>query len=488
MQTAVTTGAAARDPMTTIAALHQALSLMPDNVDAMVALGGLYLRAGRPDDGMHWCQQALARKPDHAPARNVLRAIGDTYVEAGMRVAVAGDLVNTISVFARASEDCRHPDARHYLALFRQAKAWFDDAATLAPEPGTTRLSLAVWGESYVRAAAMLFRSLLAPGNVPALAARGRVHLEIVTSESERALLEATPALRALRDHAQIDFFIVDDEVLAYDRARLPGFQYWIMAACHYATVMRARHAGSHCSFLTADCIFADGSLAAARRHIDAGKAAVMFAGLEVERDGFLAAIGEDGSSVLAITPRAMVGHALAHLHPDTTALILEPGQTNSAAIPNPVMFRIEGGLIQHGFHMGPLMMSARLAMRDFAPDFLTPDTRLMRLALNGDDPDTHIKVVDDSDEIAAVSMSRQLPKTIASKPFSPEDLGVWASRWCFTAQDVPYFEWCFRQRRALRGPGAGPDLPAAADFEAGIVEAVASAYRRHAVKRAAQR
>jgi hypothetical protein len=268
----------------------------------------------------------------------------------------------------------------------------------------------------------------------------------------------------------------------------LPGFQYWIMAACHYATVMRARHAGAHVSFMTADMILADGSLAAARRHIDAGKSAVLFAGLEVERKGFIAAIGDDGESILAIKPRALVGHALAHLHPDTANLILEPGKSLSAQIPHPVMFPVEGGLILHGFHMGPLMMSATILARNFTPDILTADTRFTRIALNGDDLDASIKVVDDSDEIAAVSMNRQMPKSLASKPFDAESLGVWASRWCFTSDDVPYFEWCFRQRRALRGPNAAIDVPPADSYETAIVETVASSFRRNGVMKAAGR
>ncbi len=490
MSTAATPNAApaARDTAATIAALHQALSLMPDNVDAMVALGGLYLRGGRLDDAAHWCNQALERKPEHGPALKVLRVVGDTYVETGMNVAIRGDLATTIDIYTRAVRDCRHADARHYLALFRQTATWFEEAAALKREPGSTRLSLAVWGEPYVQAAATLIRSLLAPGNLPALAAGGPVHLEIATDADGRAWLEASPAVAALRRHASVDYFDFADDILNYDRTRLPGFQYWIMAACHYATVMRARHAGAHVSFMTADMILADGSLAAARRHIDAGKSAVLFAGLEVERTGFIAAIGDDGESVLAIKPRTLVGHALAHLHPDTATLILEPGKTMSAAVPHPVMFPIEGGLVQHGFHMGPLMMSATILTRNFTPDFLTADTRLTRIALNGDDPEVNIKVANDSDEIAAVSMNRQLPKSLASKPFDAESLGVWASRWCFSADDVPYFEWCFRQRRALRGPNAAVDVPPADAYETAIVETVASSFRRNAITKAAGR
>lgn len=490
MSTAATSGAApVRDIAATIAAMHQALAVMPDNIDAMVALGGLYLRAGRLDDAAHWCNQALARKPDHGPALNVLSVIGDTYVETGMNVAVRGDLATTIDIYTRAVRDCRHADAPHYLALFRQTASWFAEAAALPREPSSTRISLAVWGETYVQAAATLFRSLLAPGNVPALASCGPVHIEIATDTAGRAWLERSPAVAEMRRHARIDFFLLDADILGYDRARLPGFQYWIMAACHYATVMRARHAGAHVSFMTADTILADGSLAAARRHIDAGKSAVLFAGLEVERAGFIAATGDDGQSVLAIKPRDLVGHALAHLHPDTAALILEPGKTVSAAIPNPVMFPIEGGgLVQHGFHMGPLMMSASILARRFTPDFLTADARLTRLALDGDDPGASIKVVDDSDEIAAVSMSRQLPTSLSSKPFNAEELGVWASRWCFAMADVPYFEWCFRQRRALRGPGAAGAVAPPSPYETAIVDATLSAFRRNGAQRASRR
>ena len=475
--------APARDTQSTIAALHQALAVMPDNVDAMTALGGLYLQTGRPDDGAHWCRQALARRPDHVPALNVLRVIGDTFLDAGLRVAITGDLDTTIDVFARAHA-CGHVDARHYLALFRQAKTWFADAKALALEPGSTRITLAVWGDGYVQSAALLFRSLLAPGNVPALAAKGRVHLEITTRAADRATLEAMPALQALRAHAQIDIFLIDEEILTYDRARLPGFHYWIQAVTHYATILRARHARSHVSFLTADCILGDGSLAAARRQIDAGKAALMFCGLEAEREGLLAAINDPGDGPLAIAPRTLVGHALDHLHADTRNLILDPDRPTLTAIPHPAMFAIDGGLIQCGFHMGPLMLSAEIAARDFAPDFLTSDTRMMRLAMGSDDYDARLAVAGDSDEIAAVSLGREVPSTAVSAPLNPDAAGKWASRWCFTPDDLPYFEWCLRQRRALRGPRAVGDVPPPSAFETQTVDAILSAFRRHATLR----
>lgn len=475
---------AARDTAATITALHQALKLMPDNVDAMVALGGLYLRSGRPDEAAHWCNQALARKPEHGPALNVLRVVGGTYVETGMNVAIRGDLATAIDLFTRAVRDCRHVDARHYLALFRQTATWFEDAAALPREQGATRLSLAVWGESYVQAAATLFRSLLAPGNIPALAAGGKVHLEIATDAAGRAWLEASPVVAALRRHASVDYVILADDILGYDRTRLPGFQYWIMAACHYATMMRARHASAHVSFLTADMILADGSLAAARRYIDAGNVAVLLGALEVDGAAILAALDDQGHGPIAVSPRNLIDRALTHLHPDYLTLICEPDRTASAPIPNPLVFRTESGLVQRGFHMLPLMISAELPSRDFAPDFLTCDARLVRLALGGDSPHGLVHVVDDSDQIAAVSTSRQMPKELTAKPFEADNLGLWASRWCFDIEDVAYFEWCFRQRRAMRGRGATGDVLPPTAFETATTEAVLSAFRRIATER----
>lgn len=477
-----------RDPAATIAALHQALTLMPNNVDAMVALGGLYLRSGRLDDAAFWCNQALARKPAHAPAVNILEAVGNGYVDAGMSVAVRGDLANAIDIFTRAVRDCRHELARSYLALFRRTETWFAQAASLPREAESLRLSLAVWGETYLRAVTTLIRSLLAPGNLPAMAAIGPVHLEISTDTAGRDFLNATPELAALRQVAQVDYFLIDDDILSYDRARLPGFQYWVMACVHYASVIRGRHSGAHVSFLTADAIVADGSLAAARRYIDAGKAAVMYAGLEVERDNFMAAIGDDGVSVLSIPPRDLVGHALAHLHPDTTALILEPGKATAAAIPHPVTFRVDGGIVQHGFHLAPLIMAASLVARDFTPDFLTADTRLTRLALAGAAPEEQLQVIRDTDEIAVVSMNRQMPKAMQVRPFNAEDVGVWAARWCFDLADVPYFEFLFRQRRAMRGPDAPASVTPESDFERAVLETTLSAFRRSAIQSAKRR
>ncbi len=490
MSTAATLGAtpAARDPAATIAALHQALTLLPDNIDVMVALAGLYLKTGRLNDAAEWCAKALTRKPEHAPALKVRRVIGDALVETGMRVAVSGDLATCIDVFSRAAIVCAHDEARHYLALFRQTAAWFEAAKSVPRAETSTRLSIAVWGDSYLAAATTSFRSLLAPGNIPALAERGPVILEIATSEDGRAALEASPVIAALRAHVHVEYFVLGRDILDFDRTKLPGFPYWIMAAAHYATVRRAHFAGSHVSFFGADSIFADGSLRAVRDYIDAGKLAVLAGALEVDGPAVLAAVGDDGQRPIIVSPRALTEHALIHLHPDQLALICAPDQTATAPIPNPLMFRTEHGLVQFGFHLLPLMISATLLAREFAPDFLTCDTRMVRLALGTVSPQDLVQIVDDSDRIAAVSTSRQMPKGLAAKPFEAENLGAWASRWCFESADVPFFEWCFRQRRAMRGSGATGHVAPPTAFETATIEAVLSAFRRLATERVARR
>ena len=78
-------------------------------------------------------------------------------------------------MMARAVALTESQDARFYRDLLGQAAAWSHEAARLAAETDTIRMSLPVWGADYVAATTSgLLRTLLAPRQPSGIGARAQ--------------------------------------------------------------------------------------------------------------------------------------------------------------------------------------------------------------------------------------------------------------------------------------------------------------------------
>ena len=474
---------AARDPHATIAMLRHALERMPDNADALLGLAGLHLQIGALEDAARWCQRAIAVSP---AAERVMAAIAEAYINRATQQAIGGRLDTATETLARGVALTGDRSVEQYRDLFVLARAWFAQATNETEAADAIRFSIPVWGADYVETLCSgLLRSLLAPGNIPALARTDRIILEITTCEKDRNVLDAAPVVAALRKYASITYILVPDHLTAKDTPR--DFGYWLMSAAHYGSAERARRSRSGVAFLTADMVVSDGTLRAAHAHMARGAKAVLVRALELDRDRLPG--GGDAASPLAIAADTLVRAAL-----DQVTRALPNGWEGVADAPFDIAscawFPIEGGVALHGFHFLPLLMSAELVGRAFAYDMLTVDTRFVSLALGEDSPGEHIKVVDEALEIAIVSTVRAGRNAPGPKLLKRERLGRWAASWCFTPADAAYFDWCFRHRTVYRPgrPDAAP-LPAATEREtvAAVLQAYVGAAATYLMRRTAE-
>jgi hypothetical protein len=457
-----------------IVRLRQALDRMPGNVDAMIGLAGLHLQLGMLDAAAEWCLRAAALVPDAPAVGRVRAAVANACVQRGLSEVIGGHLDDAIGTLSRAADMTGGGDARLYRDLFALAASWYAEAAQLPPAPGVLRISLPVWGADYVDAVTSgLLRTLLAPGNLPALARRRAVRIEITTSAADRARLEESPSVAAIRRHAEVAYFILPDAVL--QRPAPADVTYWTMSVAHHASVERARRTGGDVSFFTADMILSDRCLDVVQDAFEAGAQAILVGALEADRAAVVAGEGDDA---LALAPGTLVRHGLAQLGLDPRGA--GPGASRALT---PSTFAIEGGVAQYGFHLLPIMVSSELLSRDFAYDLLTVDTRFVGLALGGTAPDGRVTIIGDTDDMAVVSTLRAGGAAASPPPADAEALGRWAAGWCFTPADAAWFEWCFRQRRVFRTEAGGTVPDPDAREQAAIADAL-GAFRRHAMAR----
>lgn len=125
-----------------------------------------------------------------------------------------------------------------------------------------------LWGEQYTQAfAKCVLPTLMAPGNLPFLASRGRCAFELYTTSESLAVLSATPAFALLKKTMPVDVRLIapqgQDSISA-------------MNVCHQDALARFGD-GDHCIvFLAPDVLFSDGTLRHAALALERGHRAVV--------------------------------------------------------------------------------------------------------------------------------------------------------------------------------------------------------------------
>ena len=123
------------------------------------------------------------------------------------------------------------------------------------------------------------------------------------------------------------------------------------------ATAERARRSGTAASFLTADMMLADGSLAAAQRIVDGGAQAVLTSALEVEHGSLRRRRGRSGTPLsLSMRPRWCSTRS-----PNFARELRSDDRGRPLLISSLASFAVEGGLAFRGFHFLPLMVAPTL-------------------------------------------------------------------------------------------------------------------------------
>lgn len=200
----------------------------------------------------------------------------------------------------------------------------------IAAPPKSVCVLLPVWGREYIRQFLNYsLPTLLAPGNIPALAATLPCRFVAMTRTSDAHWLRQHSAWRRLSSYCSVDLLYIDDLITVGNHSTTItlAFQRAVMATGH-------EKCDTCFFFLVSDYIVADGSLAAVLRRMQAGASAVQTTNLQCIDDAldglfarFLPAEGAEagdlddlwshgGNPVAIFRPRELVSLALDHLHP----------------------------------------------------------------------------------------------------------------------------------------------------------------------------
>jgi hypothetical protein len=284
----------------------------------------------------------------------------------------------------------------------------------LRPPPKAVKLLLCVWGYDYVRQLLEYgLSTLLAPGNVPAVAAELPTEFVILTSVDDQSFIVEHPAFKRLETICKttihpIDHLITDGNysttiTLAYTEAvRDVGGA--MIDTCFF--------------FLVSDYIVANGSFANALKHMQQGTSAVVVGNFQVEQESALPWLQErlarDKLS-LSLQPRELMRWAMNNLHPLTIANMVNlPFSHNSDS--NRLFWRVDGNTLLGRFYLMH-MLCVRPEVADFVIGSSCDYSFIPEMCPSG-----NVDAITDSDEYLVIEMQ---PRSHESKFLRPGPIEV---------------------------------------------------------------
>jgi hypothetical protein len=292
------------------------------------------------------------------------------------------------------------------------------------PKPTAVKVLLPVWGYRFVRQFLdFTLPTLLAPGNMPALASALPCQLVILTAEQDEDFIREHPAWQALQKICSTEIAPIDDLItesnysttitLAYARAvRQTGDQ--MVNTCFI--------------FLVSDYLMADGALGHVLERMQTGVSAVLAGNFQIiaeEAIPLLARKRTAGSAALPVPPRELLQWTLNHLHPATTANILNYRLSHNAHT-NRVFWRVdENTLIGRFYLMHPIAI--RPEVTDFVVGSSFDYSFVPEMCPSG-----NVAVMTDSDEYLVVEMQPREHELrhLRWGPIEPEPLAKSLAEW----------------------------------------------------------
>jgi hypothetical protein len=309
-----------------------------------------------------------------------------------------------------------------------------------------------VWGQRFVdKFMDYCLPSLLAPGNIPALARKRKVVHSIVTTEADRDRIVAHPAFARLRELAEVVFTCFPQEFL--ERREQSGYNFYhFYGLLDHQSVFMASALKADLYLLPIDCVYSRDCLRNFSSYLerDADCCSVgSIEAIESELRAWLDVETRRRANVLDLASRELVQAASEHPDRYFRSLTMRPDNTEFCAHPRELVWPLADGLAIHSIFMHPLAVSARLLSRPFHAQHENVDFALLPRLLQGDG---RLKVIEDASEAmlghfgAPVTRDEYLAGGFSIKNFIEAhryDYAVhrrfFASRQFFPCRDLPY-------------------------------------------------
>jgi Methyltransferase domain len=275
--------------------------------------------------------------------------------------------------------------------------------------PVATKLIVPVWGFQYVRQfLETSLPTLLAPGNVPALARALDCEFIILTSEEDREYISEHAGFRELTKICRTDIRLIDHLITDGNHSTT--------ITIAYTEVVRSVGAAmvDTCFFfLVSDYVVADGSLRNALEHMRCGASAVVVGNFQVDKEEASPWLQEKlraSRFSLSLSPRELMLWALNHLHPATVANTVNiPLSHNSHT--NRLFWRVDGTTVLGRFYLMH-MLCVRPELTEFNIGASCDYSFVPEMCPSG-----NVAFIRDSDEYLVIEMQPRSHESIFLRP-----------------------------------------------------------------------
>jgi hypothetical protein len=256
------------------------------------------------------------------------------------------------------------------------------------------------WGESFVdKFVRYHVPSLLAPGNLPALAQKMRVVHSIVTTEADRARIMASPIFETLCESAEVVFTCFSESFVQQRQTCGYNF-YYFYGLLDHQSVFLASALRAEMYLWPVDVVISRDGLSNLHRYLSQGADACSIAGIECDPEllrGWLDAWPRGAAGQLEVPAGDLLAAAIGR--PDTyfRSLVMTLENRAFCRHPRELIWPGVDGLTVHSVFMHPIAVSARLMSRHFHPQHENVDFALLPRLLQGDG---ELKVLQDATEV----------------------------------------------------------------------------------------
>jgi hypothetical protein len=290
--------------------------------------------------------------------------------------------------------------------------------------PAAIKVLLPAWGMHHVRVfLEFCLPTLLAPGNVPALAKALPCTFVVMTSLEDAPVIREHPTWRRLEAICPVEVKLIDDLItdgnhtttitLAYARAvRETGLQ-------SLDTLF---------IFLVSDYLVADGSLANVLAHLQAGASGVLAGNFQIVAEDAMPLLRRriDATKVeIALPPRELLSWTLGQLHPATMANIVNFTLTHNEHA-NRLFWRVDENTLIGRFYLMH-MIGIRPEVTNFVVGSSCDYSFIPEMC-----PSNNVVVIKDSDEYLVLELQPRDHEShdLRLGPFDPKHLAATLSEW----------------------------------------------------------
>jgi len=267
-------------------------------------------------------------------------------------------------------------------------------------QPKAIQLLVPVWGTTYIsQFLEVSLPTLLAPGNLPALARALPCKFIILTSSDDAVDLRDHAAIHYLRSICEVEINAIDDLIT--------GDNYSTTVTLAYARAVRATGDAmiDTCFFfMISDYIVADGSLANVLKRMQDGYSGAVAGNFQVVeeagKDSFFKTF-DSGRPQVVIQPRKLMHWAIDHLHPMTLANMVNFPLCHSIHS-NRLFWRVDDNTLIGRFYLMH-MICIRPELSDFIIGSSCDYSFIPEMCPSG-----NVRVLTDSDEYLVVEMQKR--------------------------------------------------------------------------------